>query len=201
MASQVFEQEALKASSTPATAGLAIAAPELWVPVQEALQGLAVRVVMEQRDLRNWPSLIERLEFLAAGSCVAGHLRRCPCRLKKRCSESVARCPIACWWRSTPAAQPETILAAMRAGANEFLYPPLGNNLRKAVERRAEIRPGRGRTAARRARSSDSSRPKAAAAPLPLPATWRPNWAASARSGPSTLCWSIWTCNRELSAS
>jgi pilus assembly protein CpaE len=37
-------------------------------------------------------------------------------------------------------ADPETILTAIRAGANEFLYPPLESNLRKALERRVEDR-------------------------------------------------------------
>ena len=64
MASLAIAQKASKAPATPTTVGVAVASPELWDPVQEALRGLAVRVVMEQRDLRNWPSLIERLEFL-----------------------------------------------------------------------------------------------------------------------------------------
>ena len=37
-------------------------------------------------------------------------------------------------------AEPETILAALRAGANEYLYPPLETNLRRALERRPRRR-------------------------------------------------------------
>jgi pilus assembly protein CpaE len=137
MASQVFEQDTLKTSSTPATAGLAIAAPELWVPVQEALQGLAVRVVMEQRDLRNWPSLIERLEFLRP-EVVLLDITALPLPLEEAVRGIRGALPNCMLVALDTKAQPETILAAMRVGANEFLYPPLGNNLRKAVERRAE---------------------------------------------------------------
>ena len=64
MASLIFEQDTLKAPAPPTTVALAIATAGLWEPVQEALRGLAVRVVMEQRDLRNWSALIEQLEFL-----------------------------------------------------------------------------------------------------------------------------------------
>ena len=45
MASLVFEQDTSKAPVTPTTVGMAVAAPELWESVQEALRGLAVREV------------------------------------------------------------------------------------------------------------------------------------------------------------
>ena len=140
MASLVFEQDTSKAPTTPTTVGVAIAAPELWEPVQDALRGLAVRVVIEQRDLRNWPSLIERLEFLRP-EVVLLDITGLPLPLEEAVRAVRAALPDAMLVALDTTAQPETILAAMRVGANEFLYPPLGNNLRKAVERRAEVRP------------------------------------------------------------
>jgi pilus assembly protein CpaE len=140
MASLVFEQDTSKAPATPTTVGVAIAAPELWGPMQEALRGLAVRVVMEQRDLRNWPSLIERLEFLRP-DVVLLDITGLPLPLEDAVRAVRAALPDCMLVALDTTAQPEIILAAMRAGANEFLYPPLGNNLRKAVERRAAVRP------------------------------------------------------------
>ena len=148
MASLVFEQNTSKAPATPTTAGVAVAAAELWGPVQEALRGLAVRVVMEQRDLGNWPSLIERLEFLQP-EVVLLDITGLPVPLEEAVRGVRAALPDCMLVALDITAQPDTILAAMRAGANEFLYPPLGNNLRNAVERRAEVRP----------RPRESSRP------------------------------------------
>ncbi|MGC9950051.1 MAG: hypothetical protein ABSF64_27105 [Bryobacteraceae bacterium] len=140
MASLVFEHDTSKAPATPTTVGVAIAAADLWGPVQEGLRGLAVRVVMEQRDLRNWPSLIERLEFLRP-EVVLLDITGLPQPLEEAVRGVRAALPDCMLVTLDTTAQPDTILAAMRAGANEFLYPPLGNNLRKAVERRAEVRP------------------------------------------------------------
>jgi len=148
MASLVFEQDTSKAPVTPTTVGMAVAAPELWESVQEALRGLAVRVVMEQRDLGNWPSLIERLEFLRP-DVVLLDITGLPLPLEEAVRGIRTALPDCMLVALDTTAQPETILAAMRAGANEFLYPPLGNNLRKAVERRSEVRP----------RPRDNSRP------------------------------------------
>jgi pilus assembly protein CpaE len=137
MASLVFEQDATKSAVPPTTVGVVVAAPRLWETVQEELRGLAVRVVMEQRDLRNWPSLIERLEFLRP-EVVLLDITALPLPLETALRGVRAALPDCMLVALDTTAQPDTIMAAMRAGANEFLYPPLGNNLRKAVERRAE---------------------------------------------------------------
>lgn len=140
MASIVFDPDAAKVPATPTTVGVAITAPELWEPAQEALRGLAVRVVMEQRDLRNWPSLIERLEFLRP-EIVLLDITGLPLPLEDAVRAVRAALPDSMLVALDITAQPETILTAMRVGANEFLYPPLGDNLRKAVVRRAAVHP------------------------------------------------------------
>jgi pilus assembly protein CpaE len=137
--SLVLDHDPSKPPSTPTTVGVAIGAPELWEPVQEALRGLSVRVVMEQRDLRSWTSLIERLEFLRP-EVVLLDITGLPLPLEDAVRGVRASLPDAMLVALDITAQPETILAAMRAGANEFLYLPLGANLRKAVARRAEVR-------------------------------------------------------------
>jgi pilus assembly protein CpaE len=140
MASLVFEQDSCKAPTAPTTVGVAVAAPELWGPVQDALRGLAVRVVMEQRDLRNWSSLIERLEFLRP-EVVLLDITKLPLALEEAVRGVRAALPDCMLMALDTTAQPDTILAAMRVGANEFLYPPLGDNLRNAIERRSTVRP------------------------------------------------------------
>ncbi len=138
MSSPAVEHD--KAPAMPATVGVAIAAPELWESVQESLRSMAVRVVMELRDLRNWPSLIERLEYLRP-EVVLLDLTSLPLPLEQAIQAVRAALPAAMLVALDTAAQPDTIMAAVRAGANEFLYPPLESNLRKAVARLPEVRP------------------------------------------------------------
>jgi pilus assembly protein CpaE len=140
MAALVLEQGLCKAPAAHTTVGVAIAAPELWAPVEDALRGLAVRVVMEQRDLRNWSSLIERLEFLRP-EVVLLDITKLPLALEEAVRGVRAALPDCMLMALDTTAQPDTILAAMRVGANEFLYPPLGDNLRNAIERRSTGRP------------------------------------------------------------
>lgn len=140
MASLIVEQDVSKAPVAPATVALAIAARELWEPVQEALGSLAVRVVMEQRDLANWPALIEKLEFLRPELMLLD-ITRLPLPLEEALHGVRAALPDAMLVALDTVAQPETILAAVRAGANEFLCPPLGANLQRAVARLPAARP------------------------------------------------------------
>ncbi|MGA2131177.1 MAG: hypothetical protein ABSH50_02595 [Bryobacteraceae bacterium] len=124
----------------PATVALAVASPELWEHLHQALRGLAARVVMEQRDLANWPALLERLKSLRP-EVVLLDITGLQLPLEEAVRGLRAALPDAMLVALDTAAQPETILAAVRAGANEFLYPPLGENLRKAFARAAEVRP------------------------------------------------------------
>lgn len=140
MASLVIEHDAVKATATPTTVGMAIGVPELWTAAQDALRSLSVRVVMELRDFRNWRSLLERLESLRP-EVVLLDITTLPLPLEEAVWAVRVSLPDVMLVALDTAAQPETILAAMRAGANEFLYPPLGDNLRKAIERRADTRP------------------------------------------------------------
>jgi pilus assembly protein CpaE len=95
---------------------------------------------MEQHDLRNWPALIERLEFLRP-EVVLLDITQLPLPLEEAVRGVRAALPDSMLVALDTSAHTETILAAVRAGANEFLYPPLDNNLRKAVERRAAVLP------------------------------------------------------------
>ena len=89
-------------------------------------------------------------------------------------------------------ADPETILSVIHAGADEYLYPPMSDNLGKALDRAVASRTSSGRALpAAAARCSASFPPKAAAALPPSPATRRSNWPARAprRSCSPTSTW------------
>src|SRR5262249_6111795 len=116
--------------------------------VQAALRGLPARVLLEIRDLRNWSGLLERLEAQRP-EVVLLDLTSLP-RPIEECVQSVRTAAGSAMLITLhTAADPEIILTAVRSGANEFLYPPLQNTLRRALERRGE----------ERARVRDSSRP------------------------------------------
>jgi pilus assembly protein CpaE len=140
MATSVIEQDTSRVPATPTTVGVAIASGVLWERAQEALRGLSVRVVVEQRDLSNWSSLIERLKSLRP-EVVLLDITALPMPLEEAVRAVRATLPEAMLVALDTVAQPDTIMAAVRAGANEFLYPPLGDNLRKAIERTAAVRP------------------------------------------------------------
>ncbi len=140
MSALSVETDISKVPAPPSTVGVAVASRELWEHVQHSLRGLAARVVMEQRDLANWPALIERLKFLRPDVLLLD-LTELPLPLEDAVRGVRAALPGAMLVALDTAAQPETILTAVRAGANEFLYPPLGDNLRKAIDRATEFRP------------------------------------------------------------
>jgi pilus assembly protein CpaE len=139
MASPILESDLSKPATALTTVGLAIESRQLWDEVQAAFKGMPVSVVMEQRDLRNWSSFIERLEFLRP-AVVLLDITHLPQPLDD-CLRSVKRsAPDAALMTLDTSANPETILTVMRAGATEFLYPPLVDMLRKALERQGEHR-------------------------------------------------------------
>jgi hypothetical protein len=189
MASLVVEEETSKAPLTTATVAVVIAAAEIWEAVKEAVRDLGLREVMEHRDIRNWPLLIERLQFLR------------PLPLEEAVRGIREALPQVMLVARDVAAQSETILVATRGRANEFCTRRPVTISGKAIARRAQAPLGRRNVAGHRARCSDFFRRKAVVALRLSPVTWRRNWGVSARSGPSAVCSPIWTCNPELWAS
>jgi len=123
----------------PLTFALSIETKELWEAVQSCLHDLAVRVVIEQQDVADFPGFRERVERLRPDILLVEIARlRVPLEDLVRTIRSIS--PDAMLIALHASAEPETILSAMRAGVNEFLHPPLEVNLRKALERRANDR-------------------------------------------------------------
>ena len=119
----------------PLTIGLTIETKELWEEVKASLQDLPIRVVLDQAEIGDWKEFLEKVDRLRPDVVLIDITR-----LREPLEEVVAR------FRSTAAdpmvialntfADPDTILQALRAGVNEYLYPPLQANLKKALERK-----------------------------------------------------------------
>jgi pilus assembly protein CpaE len=114
--------------------GLIIANQDLWNEVQACLRELPVRVPLQQQVVGDWTVFLEQLERLRLDVVLVDITRsqRTFEELMRRL-KSISVAPQVVVLNSS--ADPETILTVIRAGANEYLYPPLEAGLRKAVER------------------------------------------------------------------
>ena len=133
----------------PLTAGLIVETKELWDELQQAMTGLPIRIVFELSQLPgDWPAFLDRLDRIRPDVILLEVTN-----IEARLEEIVKR------FRSTSAqpaifaihstAHPDAILAALRAGASEYLYPPVAEPLRAAFQRLSEQRSQARQSAAR----------------------------------------------------
>lgn len=119
---------------SPLKIGLVIANQDLWNEVQAGLKSLPVRVLLQQPALGDTAVFLDQLEHLRLDVLVLDLTRLGePFDQVIRRVKSCASPPLIIALNDT--ADPETILGAIRAGANEFLYSPLETTLHKALER------------------------------------------------------------------
>ncbi|MEK7404731.1 MAG: AAA family ATPase [Acidobacteriota bacterium] len=123
----------------PLTVGLVIGTKKLADQARAGLEGLSVRVVLEQPDIRDLNSFLTRLEqarpdVLFIEAALLADSMEAVFREIKSSPEAPALVAL------HGAAEPEMILSAMRAGASEYLYPPLQASVRPALERIATER-------------------------------------------------------------
>jgi pilus assembly protein CpaE len=118
----------------PITVALIVENRAIWDELQASVQDSSVRVVMQQTELNDWPAFTDKLDRMRPDvvlldlNCVQAPLDTVVQRI-----------------RSTPGsphvfvlhteADPSSILAALRAGASEFLHPPFSTQLNQALER------------------------------------------------------------------
>ncbi len=120
----------------PLTIGLVIETRELWDEVHSALQELPVRMVIEQHELGDLAEFLGRVERLRPQVMILEVMK-----LREPMEHVVARIkagsmdPMVIALHNT--GEPELILSALRAGAHEFLHPPLKANLQQALERKS----------------------------------------------------------------
>lgn len=120
----------------PITLGLVIATKELWQEVQECIQGLPVHTLLEQAEIGEWASFLDKVERLRPDVLLIDFtgLKEPVEVVVDRIKSTTASPMVVALHKS---ADPETILAVIRAGADEYVYPPLSTNLPKALERMA----------------------------------------------------------------
>jgi pilus assembly protein CpaE len=120
----------------PLTVGLVIETKELWDEVHSALQDLPVRLLIEQHELGDLGEFLDKVERLRPEVMVLEVMK-----LREPMEHVVGRIksgsvdPMVIALHNT--AEPELILSALRAGAHEFLHPPLKTNLQQALERKS----------------------------------------------------------------
>jgi pilus assembly protein CpaE len=114
--------------------GLVVGNKELWTELHLALTGLPVRVLVEQTEIGDWTKLLTRLQnaktdlvILDIG-CITEPMTEVIAKIK-----SIPDAPAIA--AIDTKADPETILEIVRAGATEFLYPPVAVPLEKALTR------------------------------------------------------------------
>ena len=118
----------------PLTAGIVIETKSMWDELQSSLQDLPVRIIMEQSEIGDLDSLVGRVErmhpdviFLDISS-----LREPLDQVIRKIRSSASACAVLVL---NPTPEPAAILDAMRSGAAEYLYPPMRDQVRAALER------------------------------------------------------------------
>lgn len=123
----------------PLTIGLAIENRELWEQAQSCLSDLPFRIIVEHQDIGDVSNFLDRLERMRPDVVlidISGW--REPLEGLVTSIRGAIGDPMIIALNSS--AEPDAILASMRAGINEYLYPPLRDSLRRALERRSAER-------------------------------------------------------------
>ena len=123
----------------PLTIGLAIAAKDISDEVRGCLDGLPVRVVIDHQDLGDLAPFLDRMERMRP-DVVLLDLGRLADPLEDLLAKLRGIDPETMVIALHTSAEPDVILGAIRAGANEYLYPPLRNPLLRALERKSSER-------------------------------------------------------------
>ena len=125
---------------TPLSAAVVLANRALREEAFDCINNLPVRVVSDQRN-EDADELLDRIErFRVDVLLLEGGLMKTPLdefmrRLKLTASDPAI-------FILHPEAIPENILEAMRAGAREYICPPIGTPLKEALERLSVVRTG-----------------------------------------------------------
>jgi pilus assembly protein CpaE len=118
----------------PIAIGLAIRTNVLWSDVTATLRDLPFRVVFDHPDLDDRQGLLERIKHSAPDvvllECThtTDVLEDLVARIR-----STGPAPLVVALHASP--EVEGVVTALRAGVFEFLYPPVRENLQKALER------------------------------------------------------------------
>ena len=123
----------------PLTIGLAIENRDLMEQTQACLADSPFRVIVEHQDMGDLSGFLDRLERMRPDVVlvdISGWKE--PLEGLVSSIRSAAGDPMLTVLNTT--ADADSILSSLRAGINEYLFPPLEESLRKALERRSAER-------------------------------------------------------------
>jgi pilus assembly protein CpaE len=123
----------------PLTIGLAIENRELWEQAQACLADLPFRVTVEHQDVGDLSNLLDRLERMRP-DVVLIDISTWKEPLEGLIASIRAAVGDPMIVAVNNSADADSILSALRAGINEYLFPPIGEPLRKALEKRSAER-------------------------------------------------------------
>ncbi len=118
----------------PLNVGLVIANSSLLEEVRATLLEKPVRMVLEQREIGDWGGFLDKLERVQPDILLlALEQMSDPLEDVIRQIKATTASPRVIVVHEV--AEPEALLKAIRASADEFLYPPLKDDLHRALER------------------------------------------------------------------
>jgi len=123
----------------PLTIGLAIENRDLWEQAQACLADLPFRIIVEHQDIGDLSNFLDRLERMRPDVVlidISGWKE--PLEGLVTSIRSAIGDPMIIALNTTMDSQ--QILSSLRAGVNEYLFPPLQDPLRKALEKRSAER-------------------------------------------------------------
>ncbi len=123
----------------PLTIGLAIENRDLWEQAQSCLADLPFRVIVEHQDLGDVSNFLDRLERMRPDVVlvdISGWKE--PLEGLVTSIRNAIGDPMIIALNTI--ADADSILGAMRAGINEYLFPPLQETLKRALEKRSAER-------------------------------------------------------------
>jgi pilus assembly protein CpaE len=123
----------------PLTIGLAIENREMWEQVQSCLSDLPFRIIVEHQDIGDISNFLDRLERMRPDVVLVDISNwRNPLESLVSSIRNAISDPMIIALNTS--ADPEAILSSLRAGINEYLFPPLKEPLRKTLEKRSAER-------------------------------------------------------------
>jgi pilus assembly protein CpaE len=123
----------------PLTIGLAIENRELMEQTQACLADSPFRVIVEHQDMGDLSGFLDRLERMRPDVVLVDiSAWKEPLEGLVSSIRSAAGDPMLMVLNTS--AEADSILSSLRAGINEYLFPPLEESLRKALERRSAER-------------------------------------------------------------
>jgi len=123
----------------PLTIGLAIENREMWEQVQSCLADLPFRIIVEHQDIGDISNFLDRLERMRPDVVLVDISNwRNPLESLVSSIRNAISDPMIIALNTS--ADPDAILSSLRAGINEYLFPPLKEPLRKTLEKRSAER-------------------------------------------------------------